>query len=244
MLMPTIYARIFLASATFLALTAPGAQAATETAKPEYEVVDGAVLVFGHRLETENPLPEIGDCEGCGAIGFHHSPDGRWVLIESDIRFTDADIWLYDTSTGAKPKHVVDRRYGRHLQTNWLSDHIFEVRWIGMGYSRSLLFDARNPGERKVLGDLLLYDSGRDVYVRYRYDMKKPAFEIEIGSVFSPGGEPERFPIALDIEYLSDAIYQFETVEIDGPTVIVTHRTAAKALVSEEFSPKLLGGAR
>lgn len=218
--------------------------AAADTAKPEYEVVDGAVLVFGHRLETENPLPEIGDCEGCGAIGFHFSPGGRWVLIESDVRFTANDIWLYDTASGARPKHVVGKRLGRHLETKWISNNIFEARWSGMGYSSSLLFDVENPVERKALSNLLLYDSARDVYVRYRYNKEMFAHEIEIGFVFSPGGEAERFPVALDVEYLSDAIYRFESVEIGGMDVVVTYDTKARGRVEDRFSPRVLSGAR
>lgn len=244
---PIFISRLIQAFAACLAATllaAPGAPAAAETAKPEYEVVDGAVLVFGHRLETENPLPKIGDCEDCGAIGFHRSPDGQWILIESDIRFTANDIWLYDTKTRAMPRHVVDKRRGRHLETNWFSNRIFEVRWSGMGYSSSLLFDVENPVERKALSNLLLYDSGRDVYVRYRYNKEMFAHEIEIGSVFSPGGEAERFPVALDVEYLSDAIYRFESVEIGGMDVVVTYDTKARGRVEDRFSPRVLSGAR
>ena len=244
---PIFFSRLIRALAACLALLvviSSGVPAATKTAKPDYEVVDGAVLVFGHRLETENPLPKIGDCEACGAIGFHRSPDGRWILIESDIRFTANDIWLYDTRTGAMPKHVVDKRHGRHLETHWLSSRVFEARWSGMGYSRSLLFDVANPGKGKPLSDLLLYDAERDVYARYRYDAETSAHEVEIGSVFSPGGEAERFGVALDVEYLSDAIFQFESIEIDGLDVVVTYDTKARGQVEDRFSPRVLSGAR
>lgn len=222
---------------------APAGQA--ETAKIEYEVVDGAVLVFGHRLETRNRLPKIGDCEDCTAIGFHYSPDGRWILIESDVRFTDNDIWLYDTRTGAMPNHVVDKRHGKHLETNWLSDRIFEVRWIGMGYSRSLLFDAENSGSGKALADLMLYDAERDVYVRYQYDKSRSSDMIEIGSVFSAANKAERFPIALDYKYYAEWMFQVESVAIEGSRVVVTHLIKGdKVTVRSEFSPQVLSGAQ
>lgn len=244
---PTGNSRSTPALAACLALvvmTAPGAQAETKIAKPRYEVVEGAVLVFGHRLETENPLPDIGNCEGCGSIGFHRSPDGRWILIESDIRFTANDIWLYDMRTGAEPKHVVDKRHGRHLDTIWHSNRVFEVRWDGMGYSKSLLFDVGNPKEGKALDNLQMYDAERDVYVRYRRDPDMPAHEIEIGSAFSPAVEAERFGVALDVEYLSDAVGQFESVEIEGKDVVVIYNTTERGLVTDSLSPKILDGTR
>lgn len=244
---PIIFSCLFRALAACLAvtlLTAPGVQAATGTAKIDYEVVDGAVLVFGHRLETSNPLPKIGHCEECGVIGFNHSPDGRWISIESDVRFTDNDIWLYDTSTGAMPKHLVNKRHGRHLETNWLSDRVLEVRWTGMGYSSSLLFDAVSPGAGKALADLLLYDAARDVYVRFLYDTDTSANLVEIGSAFSASAGTERFAIALDNEYLSDWRSRIEDVEIDGAHLVVTYKTTARGLVTARFTPQILGGTR
>ena len=222
--------------------TAPGTWAATGTAQFDYEVVDGAILVFGHRLETDNPLPVPGDCEACSPIGFHRSPDGRWILIVSDVRLTANDIWIYDTSTGAAPRHVIGERHGRHLDTNWHSDSVFELRWIGMGYSRSLLFDAPNPGAGTALDDLLRYDAVRDIYVRYRYDDKAFSDTIEIGSVFSPAGKTERFPVVLGGTSRADAIYQFESVEISGSSVFVTYIADGKVTVTAEFSPEILRG--
>lgn len=221
-----------------------GAGAANEAADIEYEVVEGAVLVFGYRLETVNPLPEIGDCEGCGAIGFDRSPDGRWVLIVSDVRFTDNDIWLYDTTTRARPARVVDARGGRHLETGWLSDRVFEVRWSGMGYSSSLLFDVARSGDGVALANLLRYDAARDVYVRFHYDAQLSASMVEIGSAFSASAGVERFAVALDNEYLADWRDQFESVEIDGTQLVVTYKTTARGLVTERFAPKILAGAR
>jgi hypothetical protein len=240
-----VFSRLVLALAICLAATlTPGAGAATGGGDVDYEVVDGAVLVFGHRLETSNRLPEIGDCEGCGAIGFHRSPEGRWILIVSDVRFTDNDIWLYDTSTGAMPTHVVDKRHGRHLETDWLSSGVFEVRWTGMGYSGSLLFDAAGPSAGKALADPLLYDVARDVYVRFHYDANSSASMVEIGSAFSASAGTERFPIALDNEYLSEWRFQIEGVEIDGADLAVTYKTKVRGLVTDRFSPQILGGAR
>ena len=224
--------------------TAPGGRAATGGGDIDYAVVDGAVLVFGHRLETVNPLPEIGDCEGCGAIGFDRSPDGRWVLIVSDVRFTDNDIWLYDTTTRARPTRVVDARGGRHLETGWLSDRVFEVRWSGMGYSNSLLFDVARSGDGVALANLLRYDAARDVYVRFHYDAQLSASMVETGSAFSASAGVERFPVALDNEYLSDWRDQFESIEIDGAHLVVTYHTKARGPVTDRFAPKILEGAR
>lgn len=228
-------------------VAAPLAAAETaKPAKPEYQVVDGAVLVFGHRLETENPLPKIGHCETCSAIGFVYSPDERWVMIISDVRFTDNDIWLYDTSTGAKPRRVVDKRRGKHLiETDWLSNRIFEIRWGGMGYTTSLLFDVANPGEGKALSDLLLYDVERDVYARFHNVANEyPGYMIEVGSAFSPAVPAERFAIALDMEYLSDWAFQIDSVEIDGAHLVVTYDTKARGKVTDRFPARVLGGAQ
>jgi len=211
---------------------------------PEYEVVDGAILVFGHRLETDNPLPKQGNCDECWPIGFHRSPTGRWILIVSDVMFTANDVWLYDAGSKVTPRHLIDKRRGRHLETNWLSDRVFEVRWIGMGYSTSLLFDAANPGAGRAMDDLLLYDVERDVYVRYDYDNETSSDMIEIGSVFSRLGRVEHFPIALGGDSRVDAIYKFKSVEIAGSSVIVTHATSGEVLVSDEFSPQVLAGTR
>lgn len=244
---PITLSRFIRALAACLALAlsgVPGAGAAGGGGDIDYAVVEGAVLVFGHRLETENPLPEIGDCEGCGAIGFHRSPGGRWVLIVSDVRFTDNDIWLHDTNTEAMPTHLVDKRRGRHLETGWLSDRVFEVRWSGMGYSSSLLFDAAGPGAGKALDDMLLYDSARDVYARFHYDAQLSASMVEIGPVFSASAGAERFPVALDNEYLSDWRDQFESIEIDGAHLVVTYHTKARGLVTDRFAPQILAGAR
>lgn len=240
-----VFSRLSLALAICLAATlTPGAGAGTGSGDVDYEVVDGAVLVFGHRLETGNRLPETGDCERCGAIAFHRSPDGRWILIVSDVRFTDNDIWLYDTSTGAMPTHVVDKRRGRHLETNWISDRVFGVRWSGMGYSSSLLFDVAGPGTGKALENLLLYDAERDAYVRFHYDAQISASMVEIGPAFSLSAEVERFPIALDNEYLSDWGDRIESVEIDGAHLVVTYKTKTKGPITDRFAPRILGGAQ
>ena len=172
-------------------LAAPSAFAETKTTSPEYDVVEGAVLVFGHRLETENPLPEIGDCEGCGKIGFVSSPGGRWVLIVSDVRFKANDVWLYDTANGAMPVRLAGKRRGRHLTTTWFSDHVFELRWAGVGYSTSLLFEAAEPGAGRALDDLLFYDAARDVYVRYFFDEEAASDMVEIGAVFAPPAQAD-----------------------------------------------------
>ena len=244
---PITLSRFIRALAACLAVAlsgAAGAGAAGGGGDIDYSVVEGAVLVFGHRLETENSLPEIGDCEGCGAIGFHRSPDGRWILIVSDVMPTDNDIWLYDTRSGAMPKHLIDKRRGRHLETGWLSDHVFELRWAGMGYSSSLLFDAAGPGAGKALDDLLLYDSARDVYARFHYDADRSASMVEIGAAFSTSAGVERFPVALDNEYLSDWRDQFDSIGIDGAHLVVTYHTKARGPVTDRFAPQILAGAR
>jgi hypothetical protein len=238
--------RAWVIAALFLAGASQSPLAAAATPAPEYEVVDGAIVVFGHRLVPTEPLPEAGECGDCGpihSVGFRHSPDGRWILIVSDVPLTSNDVWLYDTLTEAMPLHVVDRRRGQHLLgAEWHSGRVFEVSWGGMGYTASLMLDAENPGDPRKLNGLLLYDAGRDVYVRYLYDDATSADSIEIGSVLSAAGEPERFPISLDNVYLSDSQFMIEVVEIDGTSLIVTYNTAAQGPVREEFSPRLLSG--
>ncbi len=239
--------RAWAIASLFLAGTIQSPLAAAEPPAPEYEIVNGAIVAFGHRLVPREPLPEASACDDCGpfhSVGFNHSPDGRWILIVSDVHLAGNDVWLYDTRTEAMPIHVVDKRRGRHfVGVEWHSGRVFEVSWGGMGYTTSLMFDAENPGDRKELNDLLLYDAGRDVYVQYLHDIATSTDVIEIGPVLSTAGETERFPIALDNEYQSNSRFMIEAVEIDDTILIVTYNTTAKGLVREEFSPQLLGGA-
>lgn len=231
----------------FLAGTIQSPLAATEPPTPEFEIVNGAIVAFGHRLVPREPLPEAREADDRGpyhSVGFNHSPDGRWILIVSDVHLAGNDVWVYDTRTGAMPIHVVDKRRGRHfLGVEWHSGRVFEASWGGMGYMTSLMFDAENPGGHKEIDDLLLYDAGRDVYVQYLRDTATSTDVIEIGSVLSTAGETERFPIALDNKYQSDSRFMIEAVEIDDTILIVTYNTIAKGLVREEFSPRLLAGA-
>ncbi len=110
--------RAWAVAALFLAGTIQSPLAATEPPAPEYEIVNGSIVAFGHRLVPRVPLPDAGECDDCGpfhSVRFKHSPDARWILIVSDVHLTSNDIWLYDTRTTATPIHVVDKRRGRHL---------------------------------------------------------------------------------------------------------------------------------
>ena len=209
-----------------------------------YEIVDGAIVVFGHTLVPGDPLPEAGECDDCGpfhSVNFVRSPNERWILITSDVHLANFDAWIFDTQSKAAPNHIADKRRGRHFTgTEWHSDYRLELSFGGMGYSTSLFFDAANPNGAKKIDDLLLYDAERDVYVRYLHDFETWKHQIEVGPVFFVDGEIERFPIALDNEFLSESRLMIESVEIDGTSLVVTYDTTARGKVREVFYSRVL----
>ena len=210
----------------------------------EYKVVDGKIVVFGHTLVPREMLPENEVCEECESIhsvGFVRSPDERRVLIISDVHLANFDAWVFDTQSNAAPIRVADKRRGRHhSQSEWHANDRIELFFGGMGYSRSLFIDVAKPADARVIDDPLLYDTDRDVYVRYVYDSDTGTDQIEIGGVFSADRTVERFPIALDNEYQSDSRFMIESAEIDGKDLIVTYNTTAKGEVRDVFNPSVL----
>ncbi len=209
-----------------------------------YEIVDGAIVVFGHTLVPGDPLPKAGECDDCGpfhSVNFVRSPAERWVLIISDVHLANFDAWIFDTKSKAAPKRITDKRRGRHFTgAEWHSDYRLELSFGGMGYSTSLLFDAESSNGAKVIGDLLLYDAERDVYVRYLHDSETWTKIIEVGPVFSDVGAIDRFPIALDNEYLSESRFMIKSVQIDDTSLVVTYDTTARGKVRDVFFPQVL----
>jgi len=209
-----------------------------------YEIVDGAIVVFGHALVPGDPLPKAGECDDCGpfhSVNLVRSPDGRWILIISDVHLANFDAWIFDTQSKAAPKRITDKRRGRHFTgAEWHSYYRLELSFGGMGYSTSLLFDAASSNGVKEINGLLLYDAERDVYVRYLHDFETSADKIEVGPAFSANDGIDRFPIALDNEYLSESRFMIESVEIDGTSLVVTYDTTARGKVREVFYPRVL----
>ncbi len=160
-----------------------------------FEIVDGAIVVFGHALVPGDPLPKAGECDDCGpfhSVNLVRSPEGRWILIISDAHLANFDAWIFDTQSKAAPKRITDKRRGRHFTgAEWHSYYRLELSFGGMGYSTS--FDGI-----------------------------------------------DRFPIALDNEYLSESRFMIESVEIDGTSLVVTYDTTARGKVREVFYPRVL----
>ena len=86
----------------------------------------------------------------------------------------------------------------------------------------------------------MLYDADLDVYVRYVYDFDTGTDQIEVGTAFSTDRTVERFPIALDNEYLSESRFMIESADIDGTNLVVTYDTTARGNVRDVFNPGVL----
>ncbi len=210
----------------------------------EYEIVGGKLVVFGHELVPHQALPDFGSCEECQSfhsVDLVRSPDIRRVLIISDVHLANFDAWVFDTQSDSVPVRIAKERRGRHLtRSEWHSNIRIELSFAGMGYSTSIFIDVSRPDDSKIINDPLLYDAERDCSVRYVHDADTGTDLIEIGTVFAGDSAVERFPVALDNEFLSDSLYMFEKVEIDGPNLIVTYKTSERGMVRDVFQPKLL----
>jgi len=210
----------------------------------EYEIVDGKIVVFGHTLVPRKTLPDFAGCKECEStlyMRFVFSPDNRRILIVSDILRENFDAWVFDTQSGAVPVRIADERRGTHAgRPVWHSDNVIELPFAGMGYSTSIFIEVSNPSDAREIDGPLLYDADRDVYVNYEYNFDKKEHQVEVGTLFTDHREVERFPIALDIEYRSDSRHMIESVEIDGPNLIVTYNTTASGMVRDVFKPKVL----
>ena len=210
----------------------------------EYEVVDGHIVVFGHTLVPREPLPDFRGCEECESahsVEILQSPDMRHVLIISDVHLANFDWWVFDTQSQVSPVRIADTRRGRHhLRSEWHGNERIELFFGGMGYTVSLFVDVSNPEGATEVGDPLLYNADRDIYVRYVYNGDTGTNHVEIGAVFSGDGAIERFPITLDNEYLSDARFMIESAKIDGAELTVTYRTTSRGQVRDVFTPRIL----
>ena len=63
---------------------------------------------------------------------------------------------------------------------------------------------------------------------------------MELGRLFGGTAQKQRFPFNLDVEYLSDANFAIQQVEIVGEKLMVTHKNKDGNLVHEAFLPELL----
>ena len=214
----------------------PSAQAA----EFEYTVADGQLSVFGHRLEPQCPIKSSSPREDDDtSIGFSVSPSERWILIHVGLD-VQTDLWLYDSQSKARPVRIEARPRGRHVFTKWRSDRIFEIQHAGMGYSESDFFRADDLTKKaSVDGFIYHLDFERGLYVCYFLDDQLTT-GVEVGRLFGGEAQKERFPVNLDVVYLSNANMAIEQVEIVGEKVLVTHRKQDGTLFQEAFSPELL----
>lgn len=212
--------------------------------EPAYRIIDGAIVALGYTLAPADPLPDAASCDDCGpnhSVSIGASPDGRWILITSDVRLANFDAWVVDTRSLDAPVRIADRRRGRHFAgAEWLSDHTLELSFGGMGYSTSLLFDAAGWSDPEEISHLLLFEPDRNVYVRYLHDPETAKDQIEVGHAFSEDAKVERFTIALDNERLSESRFMIDSVEIDSSILIVTYDTTARGRVRDFFHPQAL----
>ena len=202
-------------------------------------MIEGKALhVFGHALVPTRSL-DLSDpaTEEAIHVGIATSPSGRWSVIKllnpSEESPWSYEFWLYDARTGARPVDLeVDA--GKNAGIVWHGDTVFEVEWGGMGYTASELLLATDPARRTRIDDMLLYDEERALYVSFFPD------GVSVGRSFAPKAEPERFPLPLEYESAVDARMTIESVEIQGPALVVVHRKADGSLARVRFLPGLL----
>lgn len=209
----------------------------------DYQIIDDQVVVLGHTLAAAEELPDL-SCEDCGSahsVSLIWSPDDRRVLVVSDVHLANFDAWIIERGENTSPSRIAAHRAGRHLTRSvWHGDHKVELTFGGMGYTTTMLVDVSRPKDVKKIGNCLLFDAHRDVYVRYAWDANSNAREIEVGMVFAGNGHAERFPIALDNEYHSDSLGMIKTVEIHGDELTVTYDTKAHGIVRDVFRPSAM----
>ncbi len=232
--------RVALVALAVLTASPPLSPLVSAAGAQDYKVVDGKLQVFGYTLEPRFPIkvsspPEEDDT----LIGLISSPSGRRVIIKVGVRL-QTDYWLYDSRKRSTPLKIPAEPRGRHVFTEWHSDDVFEVQSAGMGYSVSDLFRADDL-TKKTSTDGLLYtlDLERQLYACF-YQDEQVVTGVELGKLFAGKPEKERFPINLDVEYLSDAMLMMEEVEIMGDKLVITHKKRDGTSVREEFTPRLL----
>jgi len=222
-----------------------GPLVALGSASDDYQLIDDRIVVLGHELTTAEELPDL-SCEECGSahnVSLIWSPDDRRALVVSDVQLANFDAWIFDRRDDAPPSRIAAQRAGRHLtKAAWHGNHKVELTFAGMGYAATILVDVSQPTDARELDNCLLFDAGRDVYVRYTWDANSKAREIEVGTVFAGSRSVERFPIALDNEYHSDSMGMIKTVEIHGDELTVTYDTDARGIVRDVFRPRVLAG--
>ena len=202
-------------------------------------VIEGKALhVFGHALEPTRSL-DLSDpaTEESIHVGIATSPSGRWSVITflnpSEEFPWSYDFWLYDAETRAIPI-ALEVNTGRNAGIVWHGDAVFEVAWGGMGYTSSVLLLAEDPARRARVDDMLLYDQERALYVSFFQD------GVEVGRVFTPEVDQERFLLPLEYVSAVDARMTIDSVEIQGPALSVAHRKADGSLARVQFFPELL----
>ena len=116
----------------------------------------------------------------------------------------------------------------------WHGDSVFEVEWGGMGYTISELLLAEDPARRARVDDMLLYDEESAVYVSFFRN------GVEVGRLFGPEADRERFPLPLEYTSAVDARMTIESVAIQGPALSVVHRKADGSLARVQLFPEML----
>ena len=203
-----------------------------------YVIAGGALRVFGHALKPD-ALLDLSDpsTEEFILVQIARSPNGRRSVIQFLHRTEEQprsyDYWLHDSATNATPvKFEVE--VGRNAGVAWRGDDLVEVEWGGMGYTSSAFIRAENLQQRARVDNLLLYDEPRGLYVSFFRD------GVEVGRLFSPETEKERFLLPLEYTSVVDALLTIEDVEIDGSALYVTHRKADGSLDRVRLLPELL----
>ena len=188
---------------------------------------------------------KIGDCEECGAIGFHRSPDRRWILIE--VRYQVH-----------RQRHLALRhRHPGHARSTWSipgTENISRPNGIPIAFSKCAgpawatagpcCSIRRTPQRERRSATFFCTMPNAMFTCTTVMTGKRRRMRSKSGPCFHRAARRSDFPIALDVEYRSDAIHQFESVGIDGPNVVVTYDTKTRGRVRERFSPRVLRNAR
>ncbi len=204
-----------------------------------YVIAGGALHAFGYALKPDAPL-DLSDpsTEEAIFVQIARSPSGRRSVIQFMHKGEEPpglsyDYWLHDSATKATPvKFELDP--GRNAGVAWRGDDLIEVEWGGMGYRVSEFIRAEELQKRARVDDLLLFDEPRGLYVSFFRE------GVEVGRLFSPETEKQRFPLPLEYTSVVDASLTIEDVEIDGSALYVTHRKADGSLDRVRLLPELL----
>ena len=203
----------------------------------EVEVKDGVIFVLGFELVPNEPLPDFSSCEECSSahsVTVINSPNGSKSLVISDVHLDAFDAWVLIDSELLR---VAGTRPGRHLlEAKWPDENIVELKFGGMGYTVTRLFNlTKSVG--KDFSNLLLYSPESDLGIRLVHETDPSSAVILAETVFAEPVQSQSFPVDLDYEFLSDALTNIGSVSLVDDQLEVTYQKKGGKTVTEHLGP-------